>query len=395
MGGMLIDENHPLLPRKDEVGPRHLAEINEIGKAAFFFLPLGFRREIAGNRRRRRRQRSRLGYGRSPEEEFIRSRGDPVPLQGLLDACGIGVAPCIGRSGLRFRRRRSCADCTAQGLDDEAVDLPRIPEADLHFRGMNVHVHFPRRNLQEKNNRRITPGLDDPAESRHDRVVQQIILDEAAVHIKVYLGGAGAGEFRTGNESLERRTIPLPRRRDELTPEIPTQGEGDPLRKILRGRNIHQRPAARGDPKADSRLGEGKARDPVETVPLFGHVALEKLPAHRNRFKDAADPDRRADRTACIGQFLRLPSLDDHPRADGRRGPSGHHLHAGNRGDAGQRLAPEAEGADPVKVLEHRNLAGCVAGKGERDILRPDPFPVVGHTDGLDSRPSPVPRRFP
>jgi len=81
--------------------------------------------------------------------------------------------------------------------------------------------------------------------------------------------------------------------------------------------------------------------------------------------------------------LLNRPSLDDHPGADGRRGPTGHHLHAGNGGDAGQGLAPESEGTDAVKVLEYRNLARRVAGKGQGYILRLDPFPVVGHTDCL------------
>ena len=179
-------------------------------------------------------------------------------------------------------------------------------------------------------------------------MVQQVILDESAVHEKIDLIGAGACEFRTGNESLKRRAVFLPRRPHKMILKIPAQCKGNPLRRILGGRDIHQRAALRGNRQTDSRLSQGKTGDPIQAVSLFGRFALQKLPANRDHFKDAAHANGRACRTACIGLLPDGPSLDDQSGADVRLGPAGHHFHMRNRRDAGQGLAPEAEGTDPV-----------------------------------------------
>jgi len=282
------------------------------------------------------------------EEKLFRTRRDPVPFQGLLDTHGISGLLLFIRSGFSHRFPRAGADDGTQTLDDETVDFPRVSEANLHFRGMNVHVHVPLRHIDEQHGGRMASGLDDPTVGCRDRMVQQVILDESAVHEKIDLIGAGACEFRTGNESLKRRAVFLPRRPDKMILKIPAQCKGNPLRRILGGRDIHQRAALRGNRQTDSRLSQGKTGDPIQAVSLFGRFALQKLPANRDHFKDAAHANGRACRTACIGLLPDGPSLDDQSGADVRLGPAGHHFHMRNRRDAGQGLAPEAEGTDPV-----------------------------------------------
>jgi hypothetical protein len=72
-------------------------------------------------------------------------------------------------------------------------------------------------------------------------------------------------------------------------------------------------------------------------------------------------------------------------QACGRVGRARGERDGGHRGDRGQRLAAEAEGADVFEVGQRGDLRGGVARQRERQLLGRDAAAVVGDGDALDA----------
>src|SRR5262249_52983574 len=59
----------------------------------------------------------------------------------------------------------------------------------------------------------------------------------------------------------------------------------------------------------------------------------------------------------------------------------------GDAADGGQGLAPKPQGADAEEVLGAGQLAGGVAGEGERQVVRLDAAAVIDHPDEVGAAP--------
>jgi len=249
---------------------------------------------------------------------------------------------------------------------------------------VDVHVHALGRQREEEDERR---NLVAPPLFAHGAVeggVEQPVAHEAAVDPGEEPPPAAAP--RLADEPPAPLRLPLVRSgrdRDQLPGERPAEHLGHPgLRARARRerRRLEQRPPLVAEREPDLRPGEGVPLDHLEAAAQLGRRRLEELPPGRDVEEERPDLDRGA-----AGDRDRLdaedpPPFDPHPGAEaGLLG--GGQLEAGDGGDRRERLAPEAEAADPFEVGEAGDLARGVAVEGEERVVAPHPAAVVADGD--------------
>ena len=110
-------------------------------------------------------------------------------------------------------------------------------------------------------------------------------------------------------------------------------------------------------------------------------VLFHEFQPGRGVVKEVPDQQRGPHGTA------RLLPAGDHAPLQGKRGaqgvlpPAGEQLHPGHRGDGGQSLSPEAQGADGFQIVLAADLGRGVAEKGGLHLPRRDAAAVVGDPD--------------
>ena len=115
-------------------------------------------------------------------------------------------------------------------------------------------------------------------------------------------------------------------------------------------------------------------------APLGGRLLQELAPrGHPREEVGHLDPGALGPR----GLALLEPPAVVHPDLDSRGlAPAPRaQAQARDRGDGGERLAPEAEAPDALEILEPRQLAGRVALEGQPGVLGAHAQAVVGHGD--------------
>ena len=90
---------------------------------------------------------------------------------------------------------------------------------------------------------------------------------------------------------------------------------------------------------------------------------------------------RGAGGAAVIAPFLRFAPQQRHTKAGVFAGRTGLQRYLGNGGDAGQRLAPETHRRHAVQLRGIGQLAGGVAVKGQRRLVRRNAGAVVDDAD--------------
>ena len=142
------------------------------------------------------------------------------------------------------------------------------------------------------------------------------------------------------------------------------------------------------EPEGDLRVGQGHlVQHPRHGVALGG-VFFQELHAGWGVVEQVPHHDGGAGRAAGLLQGVLLPAAAEIPGAGlGVLGP-GEQLHMGHRGDGGQCLPPEAQGADGLQVVLPPDLAGGVAEEGGGHVLRGDAAAVVRHPHVGDASPA-------
>ena len=126
----------------------------------------------------------------------------------------------------------------------------------------------------------------------------------------------------------------------------------------------------------DLRPGERQLRRHVRHVPGLRGRALEELAARGGVEEQVAHDEGRALGAAGFAHVEEAPRLDLQADARGGLFCPGGQLHAGDRGDGGQRLPAEAQGADVRQVVPERILEVACRSKARRQSSGAMPAPL-------------------
>ena len=216
---------------------------------------------------------------------------------------------------------------------------------------------------------------------------EHAVAHPAAVDEEGLVGPAGAGDVGRARETPDGGLAVL---------QAKLQHAACHLRAVESAQHVGQRAAAgRGEDgaavaverQAQLRVGHGVVgHDPLHRCHL-ARAALEELEARGHRGKEVAHGHRGAVRQAARRGRGDVGALRVHDDTMGCPGRTRGQLHFGHGGDAGQRLAAEAERADVEKVVEHGQLAGGVALEGQVHLAGRDAAAVVLHADERLSSP--------
>ena len=141
-------------------------------------------------------------------EAFVRIRLDPLTYRLRTARVELQAVCCTefrwtrrsaGRSGTRRRKSRNRPrkrKRLSQRIAREIVNELRMPETHFDFRGMNVHVHFLVRQIEEKQHARENARRHDVAIRLADGVQQQPVAHQAPVHKNIDAVAICALHFR-------------------------------------------------------------------------------------------------------------------------------------------------------------------------------------------------------
>lgn len=285
------------------------------------------------------------------------------------------------------RRRACCRPDPREGLHkalpDQFPHVLRAAEAHLQLGRMDVDVDRLRRHLQEDGTGGVLAGLEEIAVGVHDGLRQEGVPHVAAVDVEEQAPRRGAREVRSRDKPPEAHPRCAGFDRDQVIAQVASEQQDDPVAQGFRPRDLEQRPLPGRDPRPHPPVRQQHADDDVEAVTLLRGVLPQKLPAHGKRAEDPAHGDRRALGAADGLVFQNGSVLHDDARALHVVAPPGGHLHAGDRRDARQRLAPEPEGPNAVEIGNGEDLARGVPFEGDGNLLRRDAGAVVGDPDRL------------
>ena len=154
----------------------------------------------------------------------------------------------------------------------------------------------------------------------------------------------------------------------------------------LRRRQIEQGTAIVIEAEARPRPGQGDTPHHLLDVAQLRLLGPQKLTSGRGVVKEIAHLDRGADGMGGRGRFVEAIATvpADGPGLPGIPGP-GPHLQARDRGNAGQGLAPKAQGGHRLQVRQAGDLAGGVATQRQGQVLAGDTGAIVPHPQQLDA----------
>ena len=126
-------------------------------------------------------------------------------------------------------------------------------------------------------------------------------------------------------------------------------------------------------------MGESHSVDDGGNGIGFRHVFFEEFHSRRDVVKEVAHDDGGAlGATGFIVGYL-LAAVNGVGTACALS-RAGQHIHLGNRRNRRQGFAAEAEGADTGEIILGAHLAGCVAQKGNRHLVKWDAAAVIGNS---------------
>ena len=132
---------------------------------------------------------------------------------------------------------------------------------------------------------------------------------------------------------------------------------------------IEQRPPPVAQNERDARVRHGRLVRRLEAAGEFGFFSLEELTPRRHVVEQRAHLDPGAGSGAHLGDAQELAALHAHFRAQGVPRSSGGDRHLRDRGDARQRLSPEAQGGDAAQIPIRGYLARRVALEAQQRVV--------------------------
>ena len=174
--------------------------------------------------------------------------------------------------------------------------------------------------------------------------------------------------FHLDQSIAERRTKKIS---DPRPPGIGGRKIVDAAALVGRGRTVRER-------KGHTRMGQRRPHEGIRGMGPFGLGGAKEGPSRRHVAEELMDLDRRAD-SAPVGHHLADVAAVDRDRGPRAVGDAGANHEPGHLADACQRLASEAERADPLQILGHAELARGMRRHRQRQIGGLDAATVVNH----------------
>ena len=262
------------------------------------------------------------------------------------------------------------------------MDGATIAETDFGFRRMDVDVDGGRIDLKEHAVGRVTAAVQHVLIGFAQRVREQLVAHEAAVHVAI-LGVVARARMRWLSAQASDAQRPgggFDGAR--LVQEIVAQDGGGAAACVALC-EVQAGAAVVGQGEGHRRMGEGDAFDGVGTVRKLGRFGLEEFAPRRRVVVKVAHLDHRAGGQRGrlrLGVVVRsqAPGVAVVAAPTGQRQP-------GDGGDGGQGFAAKAHGGDAFEVSQRGDLGRGVAGQRQREVVAGDAAAVVGDADELDA----------
>ncbi len=274
------------------------------------------------------------------------------------------------------------ADGGADDLEEGVADGAPVVESDLRLLRVDVDVDDLRRKVEVDDANRVPAGLEHAAVGEGDAAREGPVAHGTPVDEEEEVGGAGARALGAGEVGLDAEGAALAEAGGEgLAGE---HGAGALLAALGAVPLADHAPVARED-EGDARLAQRGGLDDLGDARRLGGGGLEELAARRHVEEQLAHLDHGARGAAGGGDHGLGAAVDGDAGALGLAALAGAQLEPAHRGDAGERLTAEAEGADGDEIVELADLAGGVAEDGQARVFAVHAGAVVGDADQLDA----------
>ena len=258
------------------------------------------------------------------------------------------------------------------------MGLPAEPHLGLGR--VDVHVHVAVGHIQVEDHRGVASLHQQSLVSLQHGVVQQLVPDETAVDESGHVAGVAEGLGRLAGEALTPQVLAVEGERRQVATGV-AEDLPHPIPELPGGGVVRKPLAAVVEAEMHGRMGQRGAVDDVADVLDLRARRLHELEPGGNVVEQVPHLHG-GPRRATRGRGTALASvLDAVPAAGFLRSRTRHHLHRGDRGDAGQGLTPETHGGDLRQIRFAADLAGGVPLEGQRHVLAGHALAVVADPD--------------
>ena len=269
-------------------------------------------------------------------------------------------------------------------MEDKLVHAASIPEAHLGLGRVHVHVDDLRRQFKEQRKGRMAVVVQHVTIGFADGMREQLVAHEAAVDEQVLGIAPGPRAGRQARQAIQTQIS---------GGFVEGAGGGGELRAHHRQHArlpVASRQAFRHPPVVDEREGhagmrQGQPADHAFAMGIFGGRGLEELASGRGIDEQVAHLGhgalREDGRLRCANPAVERGGP---PGMPSRCHPAGH-LQARDGGDTGQGLAAKAQAGDPFQIVEAGDLAGCVTGQRQTQVVGGDAVAVIRDPDQADA----------
>ena len=268
----------------------------------------------------------------------------------------------------------------AQARYDEAAHKGRIAEADFGLGGMDVHVHFLGRNVQEQREHGMAIPRQHVGIGAAHRADQQAVLYRTAIDEQVLVIGYAPVERGQTRHASQPRRAAFQIDDDAILRQLARHQLRHACRQFLARLDGKGAASVMFQHEADVGPGHGQAAHHVQAGGIFAASAAQELAPRRNLAEQVFHAD-----TGSGWQrgwpFLHHDAVIDHapPAFTGIAG-SAFQRQPGNAGDGRQRFTAKAQGRDHLDMFV-RQLGRGVAFQRQGHLRRVHPAAVVRHFD--------------
>ena len=242
------------------------------------------------------------------------------------------------------------AQATADGRAQQGNDGPFFVELDFHLRGVDVDVHPGWIHFEEEDVERQSLGREQADETVADGAVQSGMADEAPVHKEELFSAGTAGEGRLAHEAGDRDDVRGFIDGDEAL-IVARAEEAEDAGAERAGAQVKELCAVRSERESEVRVGQRDAGELVRAVAQLDRVGFQKGPAGGNVEEEVPDCDGGAGGAGRGGDGWRGGAFDEDVGTEVVAGALGPQFDAGDRGDGGERFAPESLGEEREEVV--------------------------------------------
>ena len=245
---------------------------------------------------------------------------------------------------------------------------------------MDIHVDSIGGKVEGEKDDRLPAGEQQPPIGLLHRMEDRTIAKRTAADDQVLQAAAGQVILGATHKAMHRDLAVVGLHLDEPVAQLDAEQVADSRPPRACHGQVVDSAAVVGEAEAHRGMGEGRAYERLRGMRPLGLRCPEKRPPCRHVAEQLVHLDGGTDRTS-LGHDLAGPATVDRDRganALGRPRPDHQPRHFT---DAGQRLAAEAERADPLEVLGNAKLARGMGRHRQRQVLGLDTAAVIHHAD--------------